>query len=247
MINHERSEYNMILRALPIDFYKRLLPNLEWVQLPYGEVIHESGCELRYAYFPTSCIVSKVYFIESGTSSELALVGSEGFVGLGLFMSGRTLSHQAIISRAGGCYRLRRQLFMQAFDCHSGNGDNQRLFHLLLRYTQAMITQIAQTAACNRHHSIYQQLSRWLLLNLDRQTSNELILTQEHIAHRLGVRRESITKAAGLLQEKGLISCYRGHLSVLNRSGVEDQVCECYKVVKAEFDRLLPISTDIAA
>jgi CRP-like cAMP-binding protein len=242
----ESSKYNMILGALPRDTYRRLLPYLEWVQLPYDEVIYESGCELGYAYFPTTCIVSKIYVFEDGTSSELALVGSEGFVGLSLFMGGRTLSHQAIVSRAGGCYRLRRLLFMQAFDCYSGNGDNQILFHLLLRYTQAMITQIGQNVVCNRHHSIYQQLSRWLLLNLDRQSSNELILTQEHIAHKLGVRRESITKAAGKLQQKGLISYYRGHLSVSNRSGLEDQVCECYKVVKAEFDRLLPVSTDIA-
>ncbi|MDO8938308.1 MAG: Crp/Fnr family transcriptional regulator [Methylicorpusculum sp.] len=243
----ESSKYNMILGALPRDTYNRLLPYLEWVQLAYGEVIYESGREVPYAYFPTTSIVSKVYLFEDGASSELALVGSEGFVGLGLFMGGGTLPHQAIVSRAGGSYRLRRQRFLQAFDCHSGNGDNQILFQLLLRFTQAMITQIGQNAVCNRHHSIYQQLSRWLLLNLDRQSSNELILTQEHIAHKLGVRRESITKAVGQLQQKGLISYHRGHLSVTNRSGLEDQVCECYKVVKAEFDRLLPVSTDIAA
>ncbi|WP_446809206.1 Crp/Fnr family transcriptional regulator [Methylomonas sp. 2BW1-5-20] len=208
--------------------------------MPYGKVLYESGCELRYVYFPTTCIVSKVYWIEDGLSSELALVGSEGFVGLALFMGGGTMTHQAVVSRAGSSYRLRRSLFLQAINCHSGGDVDQTLFLLLLRYTQAMMTQITQTAACNRHHSIYQQLSRWILLNIDRQSSNELILTQDCIANRLGVRRESITAAAGKLQQKGFISYTRGHLSVLNRPGLESQVCECYKVVKTEFDRLLP-------
>jgi CRP-like cAMP-binding protein len=230
-----------------MDTYNYLLPYLEFIEMPYGKVIYDSGSDLRYVYFPTTCIVSKIYFIEAGSSSEFAMVGSEGIVGLGLFMGGESMTHQAVVSRAGGSYRLKRQYFMQALDCHSENCSDQTLLHLLLRYTQAMITQITQTAACNRHHSIYQQLSRWLLLNLDRQSSNVLIHTHEHIALRLGVRRESITEAAGKLQQKGLISYNRGQLNILNRPGLEAQVCECYAVVKNEFDRLLPIRVDIAA
>lgn len=247
MTKPQSPPHNIILRTLPAETYQSLLPYLEMVQMPYGEVIYESGSELRYAYFPINSIVSKIYLTEDGASSELALVGSEGFVGLGLFMGGVTMTHQAVVSRAGSSYRLRRQHFLKAIECLAGNGVDQTLFHLLLRYTQALMTEITQTAACNRHHSIYQQLSRWLLQNLDRQSSNELILTQDLIAHRLGVRRESITEAAGKLHQKGLISYHRGHLRVLNRAGLEAQVCECYNVVKTEFDRLLPVSADIAA
>jgi len=213
----------------------------------YGQVIYEAGHALNYVYFPTTCVVSKVNSNLDGTSSELALVGHEGFVGLGLLMGGGTMTHQAIVSRRGHSYRLRKQLFMHEFDPHSGHCNDPAFLQLLLRYVQAMITQIAQTAACNRHHSIYQQLSRWLLVNLDRHSSNELLVTQDYIASMLGVRRESVTDAAGRLLQKGLISYSRGHIKVLSRPGLESQVCECYSVVKSEYERLMPIPIDMAA
>ncbi|WP_446811367.1 Crp/Fnr family transcriptional regulator [Methylomonas sp. 2BW1-5-20] len=247
MTTPENPRQNLLLGALPLDTYKRLLPHFELVHMNYGQVIYECGRALNYVYFPTTCVVSKVNFIENGTSSELALVGHEGFVGLGLLMGGGTMTHQAIVSREGYSYRLRKQLFIQEIDRHAGQCNDPVLLQLLLRYVQAMITQIAQTAACNRHHSIYQQLSRWLLVNLDRQSSNELIVTQDHIAAMLGVRRESVTDAAGKLLQKGLISYSRGHIKVLSRPGLESQVCECYNVVKTEYDRLAPILSDIAA
>lgn len=235
---------NILLSALPPEFYSRLLPNLELVEMNYGQVIYESGYEADYAYFPCTCIISKVYLIEDGASSEVALIGNEGFVGLSMLLGGGTMIHQAIVTRAGSCYRLRRKLFLQEFDLHSKNITNLAQFHLLLRYVQAMITHITLTAACNRHHSIYQQLCRWTLMNLDRQASNDLTVTQEHIAHMLGVRRESITEAAGKLQQKGLIRYTRGQLKVMNRIGLEEEVCECYHVVKAETDRLSPYHTN---
>lgn len=236
---------NLLLGGLSAETYERLLPDLELVQMPYGKVIYERGSELRYAYFPTTCIVSNVYTVENGTSSELAVVGNEGFIGLALFMGGRTMPHQAVVSREGYGYRLHRQLFIQEFESQHGSSNNRSLFNLLLRYIQALITQIAQTAACNRHHSIYQQLCRWLLLNLDRQTSNQIKVTQEYIANMLGVRRESVTEAARKLQQKGLISYSRGRLTVLDRPALEAQVCECYNVIKTEFDRLVPVFADV--
>ncbi|WKJ92253.1 Crp/Fnr family transcriptional regulator [Methylomonas montana] len=237
---------NHLLGALPAETYERLLSDLELVQMPSGKVLYESGSELRYAYFPTTCIVSKVYIVENGTSSELAVVGHEGFIGLGLFMGGRTMPHQAVVSSAGYAYRLQRHLFIKEIESRHGCDNDMSLFQLLLRYIQALITQIAQTAACNRHHSIYQQLCRWLLLNLDRHASNQMLVTHDYIANMLGVRRESITDAAGKLQQKGIISYSRGHLSVLDRSGLEAQVCECYKVISTEFDRLIPAFAEVA-
>lgn len=238
---------NLLLGALPVETYERLSSDLELVPMPCGKVLYESGSELRYAYFPTTCIVSNVYVVEDGRSSELAVVGHEGFIGLGIFMGGRTMPHQAVVSNAGYAYRIQRQLFINEFESRHGGDNDQSLFQLLLRYIQALITQIAQTAACNRHHSIYQQLCRWLLLNLDRQASNQILVTHDYLANMLGVRRESITDAAGKLQQKGLISYGRGRLSVLNRQGLEAQVCECYHVITAEFERLIPAFAEIAA
>ncbi|WP_445370824.1 Crp/Fnr family transcriptional regulator [Methylomonas sp. HW2-6] len=247
MTQSDSARQNLLLAAIPEDTCARLLSELELVQLNCGEVIHEPGRELRYAYFPTTCIVSNVYVDQDGTSSELAIVGNEGFIGLGLFTGGRTMPHQAVVSRTGYGYRLRRQLFIEEFGAAQGIGNDQSLFRWVLRYIQALMTQIAQTAACNRHHSIYQQLTRWLLLNLDRQSSNEMRVTHDHIANMLGVRRESVTDAAGKLQQKGLITYSRGHLAVLDRSGLEAQVCECYSVIKTEFDRLIPCLAAAAA
>lgn len=247
MTTQESPGHNYLLGAIPVETYKRLCPHLELVFMNYGQVIYESGRALSYVYFPTTCVVSKVNFTEDGTSSELAQVGNEGFVGLGLIMGGGTMTHQAIVSREGSSYRLRKQIFMHEFDHQSGHCGDMVFLQLLLRSVQAMIAQIVQTAACNRHHSIYQQLSRWILVNLDRQASNELIVTQDHIARMLGVRRESVTAEAGRLLQKGLISYSRGHITVLNRPGLESQVCECYNVVKTEYYRLMPMPADMAA
>ncbi|WGS88207.1 Crp/Fnr family transcriptional regulator [Methylomonas sp. UP202] len=231
---------NLLLGALPAQTYQRLATDLEPIQMPAGQVIYESGSELRYAYFPTTCIVSKIYVIADGASSELAIIGNEGFVGLSLLMGGRTMPHQAVVSTAGYGYRLRRQRFIEEIASAGRTLNDNSLLHLLLRYTQALMTQINQAAACNRHHSIHQQLCRWLLLTLDRQASNEMLATHDHIANMLGVRRESITDAAGKLQQKGLINYSRGRLVVLSRAGLEEQVCECYDVINAEFTRLIP-------
>jgi CRP-like cAMP-binding protein len=230
---------NHLLAALPAIEYKRLLPYLELVSMPLGEVLYESGVELRYAYLPTTCIVSKLYVMENGASAEIAVVGNEGIIGVALFMGGKTMPNRAVVQSAGYAYRLRGHLLMQEFN------RNGALHHLLLRYTQALITQMAQTAVCNRHHTVDQQLCRWLLLSLDRLASNELIMTQELIANMLGVRREGVTEAAGNLQRSGLIDYSRGHITVLDRLGLEARVCECYQVVKTEFDRLLPALPDM--
>jgi len=207
--------------------------------MPLGEVLYESGGELHYVYFPTNCIVSKLYVMENGASAEIAVVGNEGIVGIALFMGGGTMPHRSVVQSAGCAYRMRGQLLKQEFD-RSGGRRRGTLQHLLLRYTQALITQMSQTAVCNRHHSVDQQLCRWLLLSLDRLPTNELTMTQELIANMLGVRREGVTEAAGRLQQAGLISYCRGHITVLDRPGLEARVCECYQVVKTEFDRLLP-------
>jgi CRP-like cAMP-binding protein len=225
---------NQLLRAMPAEVYELLLPHLEPVDMNLGEVIHESGGELCYVYFPTNCIVSLLYVMENGSSAEIAVVGNDGIVGVAVFMGGGTMPNRAVVQSAGQAYRLRGQLLMQAFNQHG------TIHHLLLRYTQALITQMAQTAVCNRHHSIDQQLCRWLLLSLDRLATNELTMTQELIANMLGVRREGVTEAAGKLQDAGLIHYSRGRILVLDRPGLEARVCECYQVVKIESDRLLP-------
>ena len=225
---------NHLLDALPAAEYERLLPLLERVQMPLGEVLYESGGKLRHAYFPTTCIISLLYVMENGASAEFAVVGNEGMIGVALFMGGGTMPNRAVVQSAGYAYRLRGPLVKQE------TNRNGPLLSLLLRYTQALITQMAQTAVCNRHHSVDQQLCRWLLISLDRLPGNQLNMTQELIANMLGVRREGITEAAGKLQHAGLIHYSRGRITVLDRPGLEARVCECYQVVKTEFDRLLP-------
>ncbi|KAA0911054.1 Crp/Fnr family transcriptional regulator [Pusillimonas sp. ANT_WB101] len=224
---------NHLLAALPAEDYLSLFPQLELVPLPLGYVVSEPGDPLHHVYFPTTAIVSLLYVMEDGGSAEIAIVGNEGVVGVQLFMGGETTTSRAVVQSAGHAYRLKSQLLIDAFRC---DGPLQRL---LLRYTQALLTQMAQTAVCNRHHSVDQQLCRWLLLSLDRLPSNELVMTQDLIANMLGVRRAGVTKAAGKLQRMGLIHYSRGKITVLDRPGLESRVCECYAVVKAESDRLL--------
>ncbi|MDD5365434.1 MAG: Crp/Fnr family transcriptional regulator [Gallionellaceae bacterium] len=224
---------NHLLAALPTAEFDALAADLEPVSLPLGEMLYEPGGQLRYAYFPTTAIVSLHYVMESGASAESAGVGNEGVVGVSLFMGGNTTSSSAVVQTAGHAYRLESSRLLQEFQ---RAGLMQRL---LLRYTQALMTQMSQTAACNRHHTVEQQLCRWLLLTLDRMQANELIMTQELIANMLGVRREGITEAAGNLQRAGIISYRRGHIAVLDRSGLEARVCECYAVVKTELNRLM--------
>ena len=224
---------NQLIAALPIEVYERILPYLEEISMPLGQVLYESGSQLKYAYFPTTAIISMHYVLENGASTEISGVGNEGVLGVALFMGGNTTSSLATVQTAGQGYRLKRQLMIDEFN-QAGP-----MMHLMLRYTQALITQISQTAVCNRHHSIEQQLCRWLLLTLDRLPTQELTITQELIASMLGVRREGITEAAGNLQRAGLISYRRGHITVLNRLGLESRSCECYNVVKKEFHRLL--------
>jgi CRP-like cAMP-binding protein len=225
---------NRLVAALPTPESERLLAHLELVSMPLGHVLYESGSELHHVYFPTTAIVSLLYVMMDGASAEIAVVGNEGIIGVALFMGGETMPNRAVVQSAGHAYRLRGQLFKEEFN---RSGEVQ---HLLLRYTQALLTQMAQTAVCNRHHSLDQQLCRWLLLSLDRLPSNDLVMTQELIANMLGVRREGVTAAAGNLQRAGLIEYHRGRITVLDRTGLEARVCECYAVVKKEFDRLLP-------
>ncbi|MEO6146465.1 MAG: Crp/Fnr family transcriptional regulator [Sulfuriferula sp.] len=229
---------NHLLAALPTAEFERILPHLELVQMPLGKVLYESGGQLQHVYFPTTAIVSLHYVTESGASTEIAGVGNEGVLGISLFMGGNTTPSRAIVQTAGHGYQLQAQLLMNEFNRVGGRRAGI-MQHLLLRYTQALITQISQTAVCNRHHSVEQHLCRWLLLTIDRLPSNELTMTQELIAGMLGVRREGITEAAGHLQQAGFIRYRRGHITVLNRSGLESRVCECYSVVKKEHDRLL--------
>ena len=224
---------NHLLAALPAAEYERLSSHLELVQMPLGEVLCESGGQLQHVYFPTTAIVSLHYVMENGASAEIAGVGNEGVLGISLFMGGNTTPSRASVQTAGSGYRLKARLMMEEFN-RAGP-----MMRLMLRYTQALITQISQTAVCNRHHSVEQQLCRWLLSTLDRLPSNELTMTQELIAGMLGVRREGITEAAGHLQQAGFIRYRRGHITVLDRSGLESRVCECYTVVKNEYDRLL--------
>jgi CRP-like cAMP-binding protein len=225
---------NHLLAALPAADYERVLSHLELVALDLGRAIYESGSGQDYVYFPTSSIVSLLYVMEDGSSAEIAVVGNEGVVGIALFMGGETTPSRAVVQSAGYGYRLRASVLKNEF---SQGGELQ---HVLLRYTQALITQMAQTAVCNRHHAVEQQLCRWLLLSLDRLPSNELTMTQELIANMLGVRREGVTEAAGKLQAAGLINYSRGKITVLDRPKLEARVCECYHVVKTEYDRLLP-------
>jgi CRP-like cAMP-binding protein len=224
---------NHLLAALPAEIFERLSPHLELVSMPLGQVLCESGDQLHYVYFPTTAIVSLHYVMENGASAEIAGVGNEGVVGISLFMGGKTTPSLATVQTAGWGYRLKGRLMIEEFN-RAGP-----MMRLMLRYTQALMTQISQTAVCNRFHSIEQQLCRWLLLILDRLPSNELTITQELIAIMLGVRREGITEAAGKLQRDGLISYRRGHITVLDRTGLESSACECYHVVKKESDRLL--------
>ena len=230
---HEPHE-NCLLRALPAAEFARIGPHLELVEMPLGEVLYESGSQLRHVYFPTTSIVSLLYVMADGASAEIAVVGHEGMVGVALFMGGETTPSRALVQSAGYAYRLAGQTLKDEFRRASG------LQYLLLRYTQALLTQMAQTAVCNRHHTIDQQLCRWLLLSLDRLPSNKLLMTQELIANMLGVRREGVTDAAGKLQSIGVIKYSRGHITVLDRPTLEKICCECYLVVKKEFDRLLP-------
>lgn len=225
---------NALLLSMPPDEWRRIAPQLETVDLPLGKVLYESGASMSHVYFPTTAIVSLLYVMEDGASAEIAVVGHEGVVGIALFMGGETTPSRSVVQSAGMGYRLRASAIKEEFN-RSGP-----VMHLLLRYTQALITQMAQTAVCNRHHSLDQQLCRWLLLSLDRLNSNELVMTQELIANMLGVRREGVTEAALRLQRLGLIRYTRGHITVLDRPALEERVCECYSVVKKEYDRLLP-------
>ena len=225
---------NRLLAALPDAEWVRWAPHLEPVDMPLGKVLYESGSRLSHVYFPTTSIVSLLYVMEDGASGEIAIVGNEGMVGIALFMGGETTPSRAVVQSAGSAYRLSAHILKEEF--HRA-GPMQRL---LLRYTQALITQMAQTAVCNRHHSIDQQLCRWLLLSMDRLPSNKLKMTQELIANMLGVRRPGVTEAAMKLQDAGLIRYSYGNIEVLDRPGLENRVCECYGVVKREFDRLLP-------
>ncbi|USX23009.1 Crp/Fnr family transcriptional regulator [Oxalobacteraceae bacterium OTU3REALA1] len=224
---------NHLLSALLESDFARLSPHLEPIMMRLGDVLYESGGQLQHVYFPTSAIVSLHYVLENGGSSEIAGVGNEGILGISLFMGGNTTPSRAVVQTAGHGYRLKSHILMEEFN-RAGP-----VMRLLLRYTQALLTQMSQTAVCNRHHTVEQQLCRWLLLTLDRLPGNELTMTQELIANMLGVRREGVTVAAGKLQENGYISYRRGHITVLDRVGLEAEVCECYDVVKKEFARLM--------
>jgi len=234
MASPHNPKQNHLLAALPADDYARLLPDLELAPMPLGWAVYESGGRMGYLYFPTTSIVSLLYVMESGASAEIAITGNDGLVGVSLFMGGETTPSRAVVQSAGHGYRLKAKILKREFALGG------QLQHLALRYTQALITQMAQTAVCNRHHALDQQLCRWLLLSLDRLPGKELMMTQELIANMLGVRREGVTEAAGQLQRDGLIHYSRGHITVLNRPKLEKRVCECYAVVKREFDRLLP-------
>jgi CRP-like cAMP-binding protein len=232
---YEDFRRNHLLAALPPQEWRRWAPLLELVDMPLGEVLYESGVALTHVYFPITAIVSLLYVMENGASAEIAVVGNEGIVGVSLFMGGESTPSRAVVQSAGlGC-RLKAPLMKTEFD------KGGAALHLLLRYTQALITQMAQTAVCNRHHSLDQQLCRWLLLSLDRLQGSELVMTQELIANMLGVRREGVTEGALKLQKAGLIQYARGRITVLNRAGLESRTCECYAVVKREYDRLLPL------
>jgi CRP-like cAMP-binding protein len=225
---------NHLLAALPEADYERIAPHLELVEMKLGQVLYESGSKMRHVYFPTTAIVSLLYVMENGASAEIAVVGNDGIVGISLFMGGETTPSRGVVQSAGQSYRLKAGLLKEEFNRYGPT------MHLLLRYTLALITQMTQTAVCNRHHSVDQQLCRWLLLSLDRLQTNELVMTQELMANMLGVRREGVTEAAGKLQAAGLIHYSRGRITVLDRPGLEARSCECYDVVRKESARLLP-------
>lgn len=229
----QHPKQNRLLIALPDAEYNRLLVNLELIVLPLGEELYNNGCEQKYVYFPTNSIISLLNVLEDGSTAEIAVIGNEGVLGFSLYMGGETTTGRAVVQSSGFGYRIKAEHLKAEF---SRGGP---LLRLLLRYTQTLITQMTQTAVCNRHHSIEQQLCRWLLLSLDRLPSNSLWMTQDLISNMLGVRREGVTEAAGDLQKAGLIKYKRGQIEVLDRLGLEKSACECYKVVKVEFDRLM--------
>jgi CRP-like cAMP-binding protein len=232
--NATHARLNQLLAALPKKEFERWEPELERVELKLGQVLFESGANVTHVYFPTTAIVSLLYVLQDGASAEIAVVGREGIVGISLFMGGGSTPSRAVVQSAGLGIRLRAAAFQTEFSRVGA------ILHLMLRYTQALITQMAQTAVCNRHHTLDQQLCRWLLLSLDRLTGTQLDMTQELIANMLGVRREGVTEAALKLQKAGLIKYIRGHITILDRDGLEKRTCECYAVVKHEYDRLLP-------
>jgi CRP-like cAMP-binding protein len=234
MFSPNSPEQNHLLAALTAEDLARLQPDLELIPMPLGWALYESGGHMNYLYFPTTSIVSLLYVMENGAPAEIAITGNCGLIGISLFMGGETTPSRAVVQSAGYGYRLKASVAKREFALGSN------LQHLALRFTQALITQMAQTAVCNRHHAVDQQLCRWLLLSLDRLNSNELLMTQELIANMLGVRREGVTEAAGHLQADGLIHYSRGHIKVLDRAKLEKRVCECYAVVKKEYDRLIP-------
>ncbi len=233
MVISPDAKKNQLLAALPDAEWQRWAPQLEWIDMPLGQVLYESGSTLAHVYFPATAIVSLLYVMENGASAEIAVVGHEGVVGISLFMGGESTTSRAVVQSAGQGFRLKAEAIKEEFK-------RAPVLHLLLRYTQALITQMAQTAVCNRHHSLDQQLCRWLLLSLDRLQGNELVMTQELISNMLGVRREGVTEGALKLQTLGLIRYSRGRITVLDRPGLERRTCECYAVVKTEYDRLLP-------
>ncbi len=234
MIEPSELQQNHLLAALPAAELARISEGISITPMPLGHVLYESGDEMRHVYFPTTAIVSLLYVMEDGSSAEIAIVGNEGIVGISLFMGGESTPSRAIVQSAGQAFRVASNILKDEF---RRAGPVQ---HVLLRYTQALITQMSQTAVCNRHHSVEQQLCRWLLMSLDRLASDELTMTQELIANMLGVRREGVTESAGKLQKLGLIEYSRGHIKVLDRPALEAHACECYQVVKTEFERLLP-------
>jgi CRP-like cAMP-binding protein len=239
MQDHQDPRLNHLLAALPAAEWARWQAQLEWVEMPLGQVLYESGRTMSHVYFPTSAIVSLLYVMANGSSAEIAVVGRDGVMGIALFMGGGSTPSRAVVQSAGEGWRLRGPVMLEEFN------NSHPVMHLMLRYTQALITQMAQTAVCNRHHVLDQQLCRWLLLSMDRLVGDELVMTQELIANMLGVRREGVTEAALKLQRDGLIRYARGHITVLDRPGLEARTCECYAVVKKEYDRLLPARTAV--
>ncbi len=234
MSSTQTPQVNQILKTLGNETINKFFPDLELVKLDLGNVLYESGEKLSHVYFPTSAIISLLYVMENGSSAEIAVVGNEGMLGVSMFMGGDTTPSRAVVQSSGYGYRVKVNQLKDGFE------HNPDTMHVLLKYTQALMTQITQTAVCNRHHSIDQQLCRWLLLSLDRLETNQLKMTQELIANMLGVRREGVTEAAGKLQKSGLIKYSRGLIEVLDRQGIEEKCCECYQVVKDEYERLLP-------
>lgn len=227
-------DQNYLFHSIPLGEWERLLPLIEPVDLPLGKVLYEPGMKMSHVYFPSTAIVSLLYALENGSSAEIAIVGNEGIVGISIFMGGESTSSRAVVQSAGKGYRIKSSVILDEFN------RGGPLLHLFLRYTQALITQMSQTAVCNRHHTLDQQFCRWLLLSLDRLMTNELVMTQELIANMLGVRREGVTEAALKVQKAGFIKYARGHITILDRVGLEDRTCECYQVVKDEYARLLP-------